>query len=379
MRFVGLSARRLLCALIVTFACLLCPAPAWAYEDEPVLTEATAAYVMDSFGNVLYERNADWELPLASITKVMTAMVALDSGIPLDEPIEFVVEGYPADSQLAGYAEGDRPTFGELLRATLVYSANDAASNLAYAVAGSKEGFADLMNMKALEIGMTHTHFMNPHGLEEEGHYSCAADLCVMGRYAMEHYPLIRECTKTEAITIVADGKVVTLPSTDELMGRYAGLRGIKTGNTQSGASFLSCATNNHVTLYTCVLLCPTKEGRFVDTRALLDWGFAHYPTRDLMRAGWMLRNAPWADGFWASCPVHARADVTGRVFEGETLAVTTLQASKAARLEAGSVCGTTIWREGERYAGGTAYATPTWPQRVRAWNPYALTLFAAS
>ena len=345
--------------------------------DPPAVTEATAAYLIDSYGTVLYDQNGTLELPMASITKLMTAMVALDSGIPLDEPVWFQQVEFPADSQVAGYVEGDTPTFGELLDATLVYSANDAAINLAYAVAGSREAFAELMNEKAAELGLEHTHFMNPHGLEEEGHYSCAADLCEMGRYAIAHYPFIRTAVKTRSISVVANGNAVTLESTDDLMDKYAGLRGIKTGNTQSGTSFLSCATNNHVTLFSCVLLCDTKEGRFADTRALLDWGFARYPTRELAHGSWLLRVAPWQDGFWASCPISARRDVTGRVSQDGELRYKTVQTKPATRVAPGANSGVTIWRDDGRYVGGVSYSSPTTPVRVPAWNPFVLPLFS--
>ena len=194
--------RRLICfACTVAMALVLLCTPAAAQElnmldldSEPTIGTSSAAAVMDEFGNVLFSYNGDVELPMASITKVMTAMVALDSGIPLDQELEFVYEEYPEGSQLAGYQIGDVVTFGELLRVTLIYSANDAATNVAYAVAGSKEAFAVLMDPEATEIGMEHTHFTNPHGLEEEGHHSTALDLLVMGRYAME-----RELVKAQS------------------------------------------------------------------------------------------------------------------------------------------------------------------------------------
>lgn len=347
-----------------------------AIEGEPTITEATAVALIDAFGNVVYERGGEDTLPPASITKVMTAMVALDSGIALDEPIAYVPGEYPEDAQLAGYVEGDTPSFGELLSATLIYSANDAAANVAYAVAGSKEAFAELMNAKAAELGLSRTHFMNPHGLEEEGHYSCALDLCTMGRYALEHYPFIRSAVMSRSTTVVADGKTITLPSTDSLMDTYAGLRGIKTGNTQSGTSFLSSARRDRVTLYACVLCCETRAGRFADTSALLDWGFGLYEQRTLATDGLVTDVMPWADGFWLRLPVTAERDVSGSVFSGAGVQTTMVSTGSGMFARTDLPQTITLWRQGRRYVSGVVCRTDETPRRVGAWNPFVLPLF---
>ena len=147
-------------ALLVLALLLALPQVARADDtdiSDPVLSEAQCAIVEDSAGNVLYEKNADTQMPMASITKVMTAMVALDSGIDLDTPCQIHATDLGADSQTAGFVEGDTPTLRELLRVMLIYSANDAAENIAINVAGSEEAFVELMNEKAQELGMTPT------------------------------------------------------------------------------------------------------------------------------------------------------------------------------------------------------------------------------
>ena len=145
--------------------------------DESKLTEATTAIVTDAQGNVLWSKNPDQELPMASITKVMTAIVALDSGVNLDEPCKISVPDLEEGSQVAGLTSDDTPTLRQLIMMMLVYSANDAAYNIAINVSGSQQAFVDQMNKKASEIGMTHTQFQNPHGLDADGHYSTARDL----------------------------------------------------------------------------------------------------------------------------------------------------------------------------------------------------------
>ncbi len=366
---------RFLCRLMTACILLLSPRIALAFETEPVVEHGSAAIVCDEFGNVLYGLNEDEAMPMASITKVMTAMVALDSGIDLDEPIAFVYEEYPEGSQLAGYKDGDTPTFRELLQAMLVYSGNDAATNVAYAVAGSKEGFAELMNQKAEQIGLENTHFANPHGLEEEGHYSSASDLVKMGRYAMDHYPFIRQTVSRDSIVIVADGKEVKLESTDELMGRYLGLLGIKTGNTESGASFLGAARRNLVTLYSCVLCSDTEEGRFEDTVSLLDWGFGLYADKSLAHGDWLLRMAPWQDGFWLRCPVSAKRSVVGSVFCEGDVTYTTVMFKPNTLVRANSTYGTTVWNQSGRHVESVSYDAGC-TQLVSAWSPVTMPLF---
>lgn len=368
--------RRISLALFLCLCVVLWPAQALAVDSQPTLKEATAAYLMDSSGRVLYEQNPDEEMAMASITKIMTAMVALDAGIPMDQPIDYIWVEFPDWAQTVGYTDADTPTFGELMRATLIFSGNDAALNVAFAVAGSNEAFADLMNQKAQEIGMTHTHFMNPHGLEEEGHYSCARDLVLMGRYAMKHYPFIRDTVHTPQVTVTVGGNTFTLNSTDDLMGVYSGLLGIKTGKTQAGTSFLGCAQRDDITLYSCVLCCETEEGRFTDTRTLLDWGFSLYEHQPLASSSRVLRTVPWQDGFWLRSSVAAQHDTKGAVFcEGEVTHTTVMQ-KPSLMVASGDVCGTTVWQQEGRHVGSVGYAASAPQARTKAWNSFLAPLF---
>lgn len=367
---------RLRQALVVAlFTCLTILASsnyALAFDTTPAIEECSGAFVMDSQGNTLYDLNGYEEMPPASITKIMTAMVALDAGVNLDESVAFIETGFQEDAQLVGYADGDVLSIRELMMATLVFSGNDAALNVAFAVAGSEEAFVDLMNAKASELGLEHTHFMNPHGLEEEGHYSCAADLCVMGRYALENYPFIRDAVHTRYVTAHPKGQEITLESTDDLMGEYDGLLGIKTGNAESGASFLGAARRNHVTIYSCALCCDTKDGRFSDTRAMLDWGFSLYDSRTLAKQDVVMRTSPWSDGFWLRCPVSANRDVTGSVFCEGKVTYTTSKLRPSILVSPNDTCGTTVWNQEGRHVESVAY-TAKQPVQTRAWNALVL------
>lgn len=247
------------------------------YGDTPNIS-ATEAIVVDGDGTVLYSRNADTPMAMASITKVMTAVVALESGIPLDTTwtvTDSVTELDPASSVI-GYQPGDQTTLNQLLHGLLVHSGNDAAVCIAELVAGSEESFVGLMNEKAAELGLANTHFANSHGLDADGHYSTAADLVALARRAMQ-LPLFASIVGAPSVDVEVSGVSTTFASTDILLTTYPGMRGIKTGYTaNAGRAFLGLATRGDETVYVVVLGTNSEEQRWADTTALLDWAFAH-------------------------------------------------------------------------------------------------------
>ncbi len=254
---------------------------------------------------------------MASITKVMTAIVALDSGVNLDEPCEITVPDLEEGSQVAGLTSDDTPTLRQLIMMMLVYSANDAAYNIAVNVSGSQQAFVDQMNKKAAEIGMTHTQFQNPHGLDANGHYSTARDLALMGRYAREHYPLIASAVHTRSYTTTVGGEQRTFHSTDDLMDTYRGLLGIKTGAEDSGTAFLGASMRGNITLYTCVLGCETTQGRFDDTAILMNWAYRNYNRVSIQRSDQIVQIRTSEDNFLLSAVVKPSTSTTYMAWPG--------------------------------------------------------------
>ena len=346
-------ARRVGAFVLTSALCtlLLMPAPAFALNG-PALSEAQAAVVMDQAGNVLWELNSTAELPMASITKVMTVMVALDSGMDLDTPCSITEADLYWNSQEIGYKSTDTPSLLELIKSSLVYSGNDAAYNIALNVSGSEEVFVELMNAKAAELGMTHTHFANAHGLEAEGHYSCAADLAIMGRYAMEHYPLIAEIVCQPSTEATVDGQVETFETTDDLMAVYEGLLGIKTGAVEAGTAFLGASHRGNVSLYTAVLGCETSEGRFNDTATLMDWAYETFDATSIIPGGLILRVSPYALGFNAKCVVTSPG-VRVAIWPEGTLVGYGSTAPADLLTEPKDAYGTLWWRQSGRLSGG--------------------------
>lgn len=338
----------------------LCPAAALAVEGEPAITEAKEAIVVGPNGEVLWERNSKERMALASITKVMTAIVALDSDIPLDQVCELVEVDLPGDAQTALIKNGEKWTFRELLEVTLVFSANDAAVNVGIAVAGSEQAFVDLMNKKAAEIGMADTHFMNPHGLEDPEHYSTASDIVLMGRYALENYPEIaRMVHMVNAHVDRPDDLDVSedFPTTDRLVKEYEGALGIKTGSTESGATFLGAARRVGTTLYTCVLGCETSDGRWNDTYALLDWAYEQYGEHMLANSKLSVRHPHFAFRFGQRLRVTCERDLVCGIWPDEGYSYSRIMTQPNVLCTPGMPYAGATFSQGERLLGSRVWS----------------------
>ena len=364
-----------LIALAIQASLVLSPHTSLALDD-PQLSEAYAAIVCDQTGSVLWSQNAQAELPMASVTKVMTAMVALDSGVSLDKVCTITEEELYWNSQEVGYKATDTPTLLELFQSMLIYSGNDAALNVAINVSGDEQTFVGLMNEKAAELGMVHTHFANPHGLEAEGHYSSAEDLVIMGRYALEHYPLIAQTVCMRSIDVVAGGELQHLESTDDLMETYEGLLGIKTGAVESGKTFLGASKRGNVALYTAVLGCETSEGRFADTATLMDWAYDSYDRKTFGAAGWLVRVSPYALGFNARCTVTLPEDPTAVTWPEGQISYRRVSCAPDLLVEPGDAVTSTSWRQTGRFAGASNVRVDGTLSSPPSINVFALPLF---
>ncbi|MEN8040576.1 MAG: D-alanyl-D-alanine carboxypeptidase family protein [Actinomycetota bacterium] len=229
---------------------------------------------------VLASWNANDQAPMASVTKVMTAIIVLEKA---DLATRVTVPAFAtgARGSKAGLIEGEEWSLGDLLIAMMVRSGNDAALTLAYHVGGeSVSSFVSMMNAKAASLGMTNTHFANPNGLDAEGHYSSARDLLTL-TIASQEYPDIRRVARTRLVSMPDDpnGKERTFANTNALLGSYPGITGLKTGDTPWADKVLLATSDRagrHV--YTVVM---HSDDHFADTRELLDWSYSTYSIRD--------------------------------------------------------------------------------------------------
>lgn len=349
-----------------------------ANASEPTLNEATGAVILDSGGNVVFAKNPEAQLPPASTTKVMTAMVILDSGVPLSDMVTLKRVDVGAGAQMADYNDGDQVSLGELLLVMLVYSGNDAAYNAAAYVAGSEEAFVGRMNAKAAELGMAHTHFSNSHGYEADDHYSCAYDLAVMGRHAMQNYPLIAQAVLLPQVSTTVQGYPTTLNSTDKLLGVFPGIRGVKTGAVTDSYTFVGAVGRGDHQFYSAVVGCATWAGRFADTTAMFDWAYAQLHDYPLSHSGWVMRLEPFAFDLGQRVVLGPLTDAVGKAW-GKELGETTFSATLGAPGNlsmAGQAQGWVDAVQSGTSVGRSFVGTRPQTVRVSSWPSFALPLF---
>jgi D-alanyl-D-alanine carboxypeptidase len=250
------------------------PAPVNAGGAEPPAISALSAVVMDeASGEVLYDRDAHRALAPASLTKIATAIVALERG-DMDALVEADVDSTQMrSSTVMGLLPGDTFRLRDLMYGLMLPSGNDAALAIGRAVAGSDAAFVAQMNLLAARLGLRDTRFENPHGLGNRRHLTSAYDLALLTRYAMT-FPLFRELAGTGGWK--AEGsRTLWLGNLNTFLFTYPGADGVKTGYTRSaGKTIVASAVRNGHRLYAVVLNAPNREQ---DAAALLDWAFANF------------------------------------------------------------------------------------------------------
>ena len=248
--------------------CALLCAPVFA-ADAPSISARSCILVCLDGGRVLYEKNADEFLPVASTTKIMTAVLVLESCELADEVV-IPPECADVEGSRMELTPGETVPVEDLLSGLMLQSGNDAAVALAIHAAGSVEAFAERMNEKCAELGLVHTHYVNPHGLDAEGQGSTARELSVITQAAMEN-PTFRRLVSTERKTIGEK----TYVNHNRLLRTYPGAVGVKTGYTMAaGRILVSCAERAGMRLL-CVTIADPDD--WADHTALLDWGFAQF------------------------------------------------------------------------------------------------------
>lgn len=249
--------------------------------------EGTAAIVMDyKTGRVLFDKNSRQKLYPASTTKIMTLLLALEYG-HLNDTVTIPREAsqVPKDSSLVPVTPGEKMPFIDLLYGLMMSSGNDAAVAVAVIVAGSVDNFVAMMNQRARELGCEDTHFANPHGYHDETHYTTAYDMAVITREAMKD-PTFREIVSTKSYTMAATEKreKKKLATTNSMFVKtspyyYEYEVGVKTGyHSKAAHCFVGAARKNGVSLIS-VTLKTTKNGKWTDTKRLMEYGFAQYKT----------------------------------------------------------------------------------------------------
>lgn len=269
--------------------------PSAELSSAPSVSAHSAVLLDAELGTVLYAKDADTRHPMASTTKVMTALVALEQMAP-DTQICISPDAIGTEGSSIYLTEGEQLTLEQLLYALLLESANDAAVAIAIGIAGSVEQFAELMNRKAADLGLTDTQFRNPHGLDAEGHYTTAYELALIARAALQN-KLILKMVSTRKATIPHDGidGVRLLVNHNKMLRLYDGSIGVKTGYTKkSGRCLISAAERNGVRLIAVTL---NAADDWNDHTALLDYGFSLRESVSLCEANSIVFTVPVVGG----------------------------------------------------------------------------------
>lgn len=260
---------------------------------EPEITGEAAVLMNSKTGQVLFEKNPFLRVYPASTTKIMTAILALESG-RIGETVSITLEACAIEGSAIGLQEGEQFLLEDLIYALMLNSGNDSAVAIACHVGGSVEGFVQLMNKRAAELGAADTHFNNPNGLPDPNHYSTARDMALIARYAMQN-PEFREIVSTKIKTITrSDPNAQTyLENGNRLLWNYQGAIGVKTGYTEEARQCLVSAAAKEDRELIAVVMKSEGYDIWTDSSKLLDCGFIEFNQTALVEAGKHVTDAP--------------------------------------------------------------------------------------
>lgn len=332
---------------------------------------AKSAVVIDAVsGKILYEKDAHSRRGMASTTKIMTALVALENS-ELDRIVSVDPRACGVEGSSVYLFENEKITMESLLYALMLQSANDAAEAIAYAICGDMEDFVALMNEKADEMGLTATHFDNPHGLDGETHYTTAYELALIAAEALEN-EIFAEIVSTVKKSIPLHNGEATrlLVNHNRLLREYGDIIGVKTGYTKKcGRTLVSAAQKDGVRLI-CVTLDDGND--WADHRALLDLGFSLYEENAVADAGEFTYTVPVCGGEVSSVCVKNREPLTAVLPKnhGEITVITELPRFLYAGVEKGEVIGKNVfYADGVKIGEVLLYAQDSIPIRREEKN----------
>lgn len=345
-----------------------------AAVGETLQINAKSAILMEyNTGKILYEADADQKLPPASITKIMSLILVMeaieDGRLALTDEITASENAASLGGSQIWLEPGEIMTVDELLRATVIASANDATVALAEAVAGSEESFVAMMNEKAKELGMNSTNFINSYGLDAEGHLTTAHDVALMSAELIRH-KLIREYSSVKMDSL--RGGESELVNTNKLIRYYDGAFGLKTGTTSGAGSCLSAtAERNGLTLIAVVLGAPSSKDRFGGTQKLLDYGFANYCYMEIEADLSEVTDIPVGKGVEKFITPVAKEKFSALLQKGEEKSITqTLELSEVltAPVKKGDTVGYVHILKGEEEIGVIPLVSQQDCQRLTYW-----------
>ncbi len=323
----------------------------------PKLTSKAAILIDMDSGRILYSHAANIRLPMASTTKIMTAVLALES-LGLDEKVTISANAASTYGSMLGFKQGEVISVEELLYALLVPSANDAAIALAEASAGSVSAFVEEMNEKARALGLSNTHYVNTNGLNAAGHYSSAKDLATLAAYAMRN-EVFRRIVGTRNYTFLRPGENGTIverksENHNPLLMKYGWVTGVKTGSTPyAKLCLVASGTKDGVSLIAVILGAKDEDTRLKETKALFDYGFALYPMTTLADEGNAALSVAPPDVLGRHVDLVPENSLAVRLYKSDKVKVSTQLAGEVSLpVHAGDVLGKMLFTLGDKSVG---------------------------
>jgi len=258
--------------------------PTFRAEDSLNLDSTSAILMDEASGKVLYEKNPDEKLPMASMTKIMSMLIIMENiengSLHYTDKVIISKNASGMGGSQVFLQEGEEYKVEDLLKCIAVSSANDAVVAMAEKISGSVDAFVELMNQKARELGLLNTHFANPHGLDNENHYSTARDMAKLAQELLKYEDILRFTSIYEDYLTKPDGSQVWLVNTNRLVRFYDGVDGLKTGyTTDAGYCLTATAKKNDLRLISVVMKSSSADARSKDTATLLTYGFNSFKT----------------------------------------------------------------------------------------------------
>lgn len=276
--------KKLVVLILISFFFIPC-----VNAEDLVPNAKSAILIEESTGKILYEKNSDEKRAPASMTKVMSMLLimeALDNKqISLNDEVTISQNAADMGGSQLFLQPNQTAKVEDLLKGIAVASGNDAVVAMAEKIAGSEEKFVDMMNKKAKELGLKNTQFKNPHGLDEEGHYTSAQDMAIMAKELIKHKNILNYTSIYEEYLTKSDGTKLWMVNTNKLVKFYKGVDGLKTGFTQTaGYCLTATAMKNNTRLISVVMGEDTSANRSTDTVNLLNYGFNSYKVNTIIK-----------------------------------------------------------------------------------------------
>ena len=310
----------------------------------------SAILIEQKTGQILYSHNVHEQLRPASVTKVMSILLIMEQIEKGNITYETKI---PCSNKAAGMGGSqiwlnttETLSVNDMLKAICVASANDCVMAMAEYIGGSEEGFVELMNAKAKELGMNDTTFKNCHGLDEDGHVTSSNDIALMSRELLNKYPEITKYT-TIYMDTLRDGKS-ELVNTNKLVRNYEGCTGLKTGSTSLALYNLSAsATRNDLSLIAVIMKAPTSQKRFEEAEKLLNYGFSKFEYKEFAKAGDKLKSCDVAKGITSKVDAVFEKDIGVLIEKGKSNNISqtiTLNEELAAPISKGEKIGEVVY-----------------------------------